>query len=92
MAEKIKVLRVVARTDSFRRAGYQFGAEAVDIPMDELTGAQGKKKLDAIMADPNLVANELDVDADTVQSAPADATTPAAAGGRGQARKTTAAK
>ena len=73
MAEKIKVLRVVARTDSFRRAGYQFGADAVDIPMDELTGAQGKKRLDAIMADPNLVANELEVDADAVESPQVDA-------------------
>ncbi|CUJ55577.1 hypothetical protein [Achromobacter sp. 2789STDY5608621] len=89
MAEKIKVLRVVARTDSFRRAGYQFGADAVDIPMDELTGAQGKKRLDAIMADPNLVANELEVDADAVESPQVDATTSAAAGGRSRSRKTT---
>lgn len=91
MAEKIKVLRVVARTDSFRRAGYQFGADAVDIPMDELTDAQGKKRLDAIMADPNLVANELEVDADAVESPPIDATTSAATGGRNRNRSRRAA-
>ncbi|MNV51741.1 hypothetical protein D3C71_1437980 [compost metagenome] len=86
MAEKIKVLRVVARKESFRRAGYQFGANAVDIPMDDLNGAQGKKKLEAILADPALVATELEVEADAIQAAdPETATTPAT-GTRGRAR------
>lgn len=55
---KIKVLRVVARTDSFRRAGFQFSAEPKDIPMDTLS----KQQLAAIVADGLLVATEIEVD------------------------------
>ena len=57
---KIKVLRVVARTDSFRRAGFQFSAEPKDIPMDALS----KVQLAAIVADGALVATEIEVDED----------------------------
>lgn len=57
---KIKVLRVVARTDSFRRAGFQFSANPKDIPMDALS----KVQLAAIVADGALVATEIEVDED----------------------------
>lgn len=95
MADKIQVLRVVARTDSFRRAGYQFGADPVDIPMEDFADAQGKKKLAAIMGDRNLVATEVEVEvevdsdaAQVAQAAPADADTPPAAAARGRGRTT----
>ncbi len=84
MADKIQVLRVVARTDSFRRAGYQFGADAVDIPMEEFADAQGKKKLASIKADRNLIATEMEVDADQVTQA--EVATPPAAAARGRGR------
>lgn len=89
MAEKIQALRVVARTDSFRRAGYQFGADPVDIPMEEFADAQGKKKLAAILADRNLVATEVEVDIEAAPAAetaqPGQASPPAAAArGRGR--------
>lgn len=86
MADKIKVLRVVARKESFRRAGHQFGAEPVVIPMDQLD----KRQLAAIVADPELVATELEVDAEeveAVESSQAAATPKPATAQRGQARQ-----
>lgn len=88
MAEKIKVLRVVARKDSFRRAGFQFGSDAVHIPMDQLSKAQ----LNAIVQDRQLVATELEVDPETLDPTPGDkgdseATDTTAARGRRNARR-----
>ncbi len=64
MAKKVKVpvLRVTARRPSFRRGGYQFGAQPVDIPLAELD----KKVIAALKAEPMLVVaeTELEVDAD----------------------------
>lgn len=84
MADKIQVLRVVARTDSFRRAGYQFGADPVDIPMEEFADAPGKKKLASIKADRNLIATEVDIDADQVAQAEGGTAPATAARGRGR--------
>lgn len=57
---KIKALRVVAKRDSFRRAGYEFTAESKTIPLAELS----KDAHAAIMADPSLVAHEVEIDTD----------------------------
>lgn len=86
MADKIQVLRVLARTDNFRRAGYQFGADPVDIPMEDFADAQGKKKLAAIKGDRNLLATEMEVDSDAGVVAQPDAATPPAAAARGRGR------
>lgn len=67
---KIKVLRVVARTESFRRAGFQFSADPKDIPMDTLS----KQQLAAIVADRTLVATEIEVDEEELTEV--DGTTP----------------
>lgn len=83
MADKIKVLRVVARKESFRRAGHQFGAEPVDIPLDQLD----KRQLAAIVADPELIATELEVDPEEVEASPAATTPQQATAQRGQARQ-----
>lgn len=91
MAEKIKVLRVVARTDSFRRAGFQFGADAKEIPMSEFASAAGKRWLAAIMEDPNLVASEVEVQADSVVANAPENVNPSAPDARGRARSTTRA-
>lgn len=52
-----KVLRVVARTEGFRRAGRVFGSEPVDIPMSELTG----KEVRHMKHDPQLICIEIEV-------------------------------
>lgn len=46
------LLRVVSKSATFRRAGYQFTAEPTDIPVEDLTKAQRS----AIEGDPQLVA------------------------------------
>ncbi|MFC0349692.1 hypothetical protein [Undibacterium danionis] len=60
---KIKVLRVVSRASSFRRAGYQFSAEPKDIPLADLK----KEQISAICNDPGLVAYEVEVEADEAE-------------------------
>ncbi|NSX04808.1 HI1506-related protein [Cupriavidus gilardii] len=58
MATKnVKVLRVVSRKHTFRRAGFEFGAEPKNIPLEQLSAAQ----LAAIKGDPSLVAVEAEV-------------------------------
>jgi len=76
MAEKIKVLRVTAKVDGFRRAGRAFGAQAQDIPIDALSAAQ----LAAIQHDRMLVAVELEVDAPEVADESETPPPPAGAG------------
>jgi hypothetical protein len=61
----IRALRVVARRDSFRRAGRRFGAEPVEIPLTELK--KGEREL--LTADPMLVCNEVDVTVDAADQA-----------------------
>jgi len=56
--EKIKVLRVVARSGFFRRAGYQFTPDPTDIPLDGIE----KKVRDAIQGESALVSYETEVD------------------------------
>lgn len=48
-----QALRVVARSDSFRRAGHAFGAEAKTIPLAELT----REQIHAICNDSMLVVS-----------------------------------
>lgn len=52
-------LKVTARPASFRRAGYTFTAEARVIPLGDLTKAQ----LAQIEGDPNLVSQQVDIEA-----------------------------
>lgn len=56
---KIKVLRVVAKRDSFRRAGVEFSAEPKDLPLETLS----EDARQAILADPSLVAHEVEINA-----------------------------
>lgn len=55
---KIKVLRVVAKSGSFRRAGYQFTSDPTDIALDGLK----KEVRDAIQGESALVSYETEVD------------------------------
>lgn len=52
-------LKVTARPASFRRAGHTFTGEAKTIPLSELSAAQ----VEQITSDPNLVVQEVDVEA-----------------------------
>jgi len=54
----IKVLRVAAKREGFRRAGLVFGSLARDVPVDALTDAQRA----AIIGDPMLLATEIEVE------------------------------
>jgi len=65
---RIKVLRVVARSDSFRRAGRLFSATAQDIPFSELD----EKQLKALKSDKMLVTAELEVEQPSTEKAPAE--------------------
>lgn len=53
-----KVLRVISTREGFRRAGFTFGREPVDIPLDTLKKAQ----LEAITSDPALVTLEVEIE------------------------------
>jgi len=66
----IKVLRVVARREGFRRAGFVFGAQPRDVAPDALTPAQRA----AIVRDPMLLVTEIDVakTEDLTESQPTD--------------------
>jgi len=54
----IRVLRVVAKREGFRRAALVFGSQPLDIPLDALTVAQRA----AIERDPMLLATEVEVE------------------------------
>jgi len=54
----IRVLRVVAKREGFRRAALVFGSQPRDIPLDALTVAQRA----AITRDPMLLATEVEVE------------------------------
>jgi len=51
------ILRVVAKRDGFRRAGFVFGSQPRDVPLDALTDAQRT----AIVRDPMLLATEVEI-------------------------------
>lgn len=57
---KITALRVVSKKDSFRRAGFCFTAEPIDIPVTDLSKAQRA----AIEDDSALVSYEIEVEAE----------------------------
>jgi len=52
------VLRVVAKREGFRRAGFVFGSQPQDVPLDLLTAAQRA----AIERDPMLLATQVEVE------------------------------
>lgn len=52
-----QALRVVARRDSFRRAGYAFSAEPRTIPLAELT----KEQINMLRNDPLLVVMDVEL-------------------------------
>lgn len=54
MPKQVKVLRVVAKREGFRRAGMEFGAVPKNLPLDELSDHAHK----AIKEDPALVTFE----------------------------------
>lgn len=51
-SKEVRILRVVGPERGRRRAGHHFGAEAVDLPIDDLT----EEQVAAIGADPQLIA------------------------------------
>lgn len=58
--KRIKALRVCAKTEKkFRRAGFEFGRDPVDLPLDKLD----KKQIAAIQAEPLLVVVEVEIEA-----------------------------
>jgi len=57
MAKVVKVLRVVAKREGFRRAGMEFGAVPKNIPLDTLPS----HVLAQLVDDPSLVAFETDM-------------------------------
>lgn len=63
-----KKLQIVAKTDSFRRAGIEFGAEAKLIDPDKLS----KEQVEALKSEPRLVVTEVEVKEDKKETADAD--------------------
>ena len=58
-AKTVKTLRVVARTEGFRRAGYAFGAEPRHVPLADLKPEQ----IAALKAEPQLVVVDDEIEA-----------------------------
>lgn len=56
--KKVKVLRVASTREGFRRAGFTFGREPKDLPLDKLS----KDQIEALRNDPSLVC--LDAEAE----------------------------
>jgi len=54
----IRVLRVVAKREGFRRAGLVFGSQPQDVPLTALTDVQRA----AITRDPMLLATQVEVE------------------------------
>lgn len=65
---KITALRVVSKKASFRRAGFCFSAEPIDIPVTGLSKAQRT----AIEDDSSLVSYEVEVEAEVDAADEAD--------------------
>ena len=55
-AKKQKLLRIVSKREGFRRAGMAHSEEPQFYPMDQFT----KKQLEALMAEPMLLVDEVD--------------------------------
>lgn len=62
---KQKVLRVVARREGFRRAGFAFGAEPTDIPLDQLK----KEQIAALKDEPQLLVTETEIEVPAADAA-----------------------
>lgn len=54
----VKGLRVMAKRDGFRRAGYAFSHEPTDIPLSDLNKAQ----IEQIKGDKSLLCVEVDIE------------------------------
>ncbi len=59
-SKAVKALRIVAKREGFRRAGYEFGQEARDIPLADLE----KEQIEQLKNDPSLLCVEVGVTAD----------------------------
>lgn len=57
MPKQVKVLRVIAKRDGFRRASMEFGSVPKNLPLDSLSPVV----LTALKSDPMLVAYEIDM-------------------------------
>lgn len=55
---KVKIIRITARKDGFRRAGMAHSTTPTDHPADSIT----KEQLAALKAEPMLTVQELEVD------------------------------
>lgn len=58
--QKIKVLRVAAKREGFRRAGRAFGRKPVDLPVDSLT----KEEVKALKGEAALTVIETETEAE----------------------------
>ncbi len=84
-----KKLQIVAKTDSFRRAGYEFGSTATLLDPDKLS----KEQIEVLKSEPKLVVTEVEVkddkkgkdnpEAEAKAKAEAEAAAAAAAAGNG---------
>lgn len=52
-----KKLQIIAKTDSFRRCGFEFTGEPTFLDLDKLS----KEQIEILKAEPKLVAVEVDV-------------------------------
>lgn len=59
-AGKVSAIKVIARADSFRRAGRVFTGEATVIPLSELS----KEQLAQLRDEPKLVCQDVEIDAE----------------------------
>jgi hypothetical protein len=58
--KKVAVLHVQSKRAGFRRAGFQFGAEPVNIPVADLS----KEQVEALTSEPMLIVVRAEIDVD----------------------------
>jgi hypothetical protein len=64
------VLRVVAKTESFRRGGFTFTRDQKDIPMEQFDGKEGQARLKLIKEESMLFCTEVEIEIpDTAENA-----------------------
>lgn len=56
--KSIKVLRVAATREQFRRAGFDFSRTPTDLPLSDLS----KEQIEMLKGDPSLIAVETDAE------------------------------
>jgi len=62
--KKVPALRVVAKTENFRRAGYAFTREPKDIAATEFDSKEGQEKLQQLMEEKMLFCTEVEIEID----------------------------